>query len=297
MNKSHILTLPISSSWAAALDQWELVLRAGGRSERTVETRIRHMRQVARGLALEDPDMVTPEGLLEWCGQQEWAAETRHAYYASIRGFFSWRTHHQGEDPSRVLPQVRRSRGAPRPVPAHVLDKALATASGRDRLILSLAASAGLRASEIAQVHRDDLVDDLAGRSLLVRGKGDRIRAVPLPDWLASEVETACTCSRDGWAFPSKYGGHLSGAHISKLGAKALPSPWTLHTLRHRFATAAYRGDRDLLAVQRLLGHASVETTQRYAEPPHDALRRAVNAADIHMLSEGNPNDEEDADP
>lgn len=284
MNKLHVLTLPISSAWAKALDQWELVLRAGGRSERTVETRIRHMRQVARGLTLEDPDMVTADGLLEWCGRQEWAAETRHAYYASIRGFFSWRARHRGDDPSLVLPHVRRSRGAPRPVPAHVLGEALAAASGRDRLILSLAASAGLRASEIAQVHRDDLVDDLAGRSLLVRGKGGRVRAIPLPDWLATEVETACTCSRDGWAFPSKYGGHLSGAYVSKLGARALPATWSLHTLRHRFATAAYGADRDLLAVQRLLGHASVETTQRYAEPPHNALRRAINSADIHAL-------------
>ena len=84
-----------------------------------------------------------------------------------------------------------------------------------------------------------------------------------------------------GWCFPSKYGGHLSGAHVSKLAAVVLRDGWTLHTLRHRFATSAYSAERDLLAVQRLLGHASVATTQRYAAPPEDALRRAVEAADI----------------
>ena len=69
---------------------------------------------------------------------------------------------------------------------------------------------------------------------------------------------------------------------LCEVGARALPGEWTLHTLRHRFATAAYSAERDLLAVQRLLGHASVATTQRYAEPPRDALRKAVEAADIY---------------
>ncbi|WP_407826451.1 tyrosine-type recombinase/integrase [Schaalia hyovaginalis] len=226
---------------------------------------------------------VTGDLLLAWCGSREWAPETRHSYYVSIRSFFTWWTAGVAEDPSRVLPHVRRPRGAPRPVPTSVLEEALRRSSGRDRLILCLAALSGLRAGEIARVCADDLVDDLGGRSLVVRGKGGVVRLVPLSAWLAAEVERACARG-GGWAFPSKYGGHLSPAHVSKLGATALPSPWTLHTLRHRFATTAYRAQRDLLAVQRLLGHASVETTQRYAEPPNDALRRAVEAADLFAV-------------
>jgi site-specific recombinase XerD len=53
---------------------------------------------------------------------------------------------------------------------------------------------------------------------------------------------------------------------------------WTAHSLRHRFATRAYAGERDLLTVQQLLGHSSVATTQRYTQIPDDALRRAVMA-------------------
>lgn len=61
--------------------------------------------------------------------------------------------------------------------------------------------------------------------------------------------------------------------------ARALPGGWTAHTLRHRFATVAYAGTRDLLAVQDMLGHSKPETTRGYIEMPQDALRAAVLAA------------------
>lgn len=82
-----------------------------------------------------------------------------------------------------------------------------------------------------------------------------------------------------GWAFPGQDNGHLSPMHVSKLAAAALPGHWTLHALRHRYATRVYQAERDLLITQRLLGHASVETTQRYAEPPESALIAARDAA------------------
>lgn len=57
-----------------------------------------------------------------------------------------------------------------------------------------------------------------------------------------------------------------------------MPEGWTLHTLRHRFATRAYSIDRDLLAVQTLLGHASPVTTRRYVAVGEDRLRATVLA-------------------
>jgi len=66
---------------------------------------------------------------------------------------------------------------------------------------------------------------------------------------------------------------------VGRIMSDALGGPrsgWTAHTLRHRFATRAYAGDRDILSVQQLLGHSSVATTQRYTAPPDDALRKAV---------------------
>ena len=283
MRPTHPLSLPIPEGWTGPLTDWATNLRAAGFSERTVKTRSVQLRRIARELGRSTPDQVQPQDLLEWAGHQDWAAATRHSYYTSLRVFFRW---YYGPDalrksPALALPRVTCPPGIPRPTLREVLDDGLQAASERVELILSLAACAGLRATEISQVHANDLVDDLEGFSLVVHGKGGRIRQVPLPTWLAFRVESACDQGK-GWAFPSKYGGHISGARVSELGSQALPGRWTLHTLRHRFATLAYRADRDLLTVQRLLGHASVQTTQRYAEPPHNALRRAVRAADIH---------------
>ena len=57
-----------------------------------------------------------------------------------------------------------------------------------------------------------------------------------------------------------------------------MPVGWSMHSLRHRFATVAYAHDRDLLTVQALLGHASPGTTQRYVVAPGEAARRTVLA-------------------
>ena len=203
------MTKAVPVEWATALDRWELYLRAGGRSERTVETRIRHVRQVARGLGVVSPRDVDTDMLMQYLGRQRWAAETRHGYYESLRLFYRW-LYPKGGSPAEWLPVVPRRPGAPRPVPLDVLHEAVAAADRRTRLILCLGACAGLRASEIAAVHGRDVLDDGSGVSLMVAGKGGRVRRVPLADWLARAVVAAC-CGGGGWCFPSKYGGGPSG--------------------------------------------------------------------------------------
>jgi site-specific recombinase XerD len=82
----------------------------------------------------------------------------------------------------------------------------------------------------------------------------------------------------DGWLFPSRQGGHLSPNMVGTLISNALPDHWTAHTLRHRFATRAYRGTPTLRAVQTLLGHESVATTERYTAVDDDEVRAAMMA-------------------
>lgn len=65
------------------------------------------------------------------------------------------------------------------------------------------------------------------------------------------------------------------GARISSL----MPPGWSMHSLRHRFATRAYAATRDVYSVQGLLGHASPTTTLVYVQIPDDAMRRAMMAA------------------
>lgn len=81
------------------------------------------------------------------------------------------------------------------------------------------------------------------------------------------------------WVFPGRWSGHTSPETVGAALGDLLGAGWSAHSLRHRFATLAYRAQRDLLTVQRLLGHSKPETTARYAEPPEDAAQAAVMAA------------------
>lgn len=265
----------VSPGWVDALTGWRRALKAAGRSPGTIATRTDHIARASRALG-GSPWTTTAAELVDWVGGQDWARDTRRSVYASLRGFWAWGIEVGLVDasPAARLPTVQPTPPAPRPAPEPVIRAGLTGADDRLRIILRLAAEAGLRRAEIAQVHQRDLVEDLAGWSLVVHGKGGKDRLVPLSDSLALAVRGRFLASP--WLLPGDDNGHLSARYVGVLAARALPGEWTLHTLRHRFATAAYAGERDLLAVQQLLGHTSVATTQRYVRPPDDALRRAA---------------------
>jgi integrase len=155
-----------------------------------------------------------------------------------------------------------------------VYANALGIADPRTRTILRLAAELGMRRFEIAQINTRDLAEDLFGPTLRVHGKGHKVRILPIPTDLAKRIEEAA-----GWLFPGNENGHLSARRVGELGRDALTEGWTLHTLRHRFATRAHRATADLLSVQRLLGHSSPATTQRYIARDMERLRNVMAAA------------------
>lgn len=263
------------SEWESAVSAWAVALRAAGRSATTVGTRTDHVRRLGRQVEA-GPWEVTGALLVDWAGGQIWARETRRSVRASVRSFYGWavRAGMVEVDPSAALPAVTPGPAVPRPAPEHAYRDALARADDRSRLILRLAAEVGMRRAEIAVIHSRDLVEDLVGSSLVVHGKGQRQRVVPLPPVLA----LALRARGEGWAFPGDDGGHLSPRWVGRLAARLMPEGWTIHTLRHRFATRAYAVDRDLLAVQTLLGHASPVTTRRYVALSDESLRRTVLA-------------------
>lgn len=258
---------PVPRGWQKPINEWVKTLRARSLSKDTIRLRLQHIRTTARGLDCS-PSKVTAGMLIDYVAEKSWQPETRCAYYATLRQFFAWYSYTRGTDnPAEVLPKVTRGQGAPRPIPDAVLAQALEEVSPRERLMLSLAAFAGLRAGEIARVNVNDLTEDLLGDALVVHGKGNKERVIPITKELANGIRGIAQPGT-GWLFPGQDQGHVTSRWIVQLGARVLPGKWTLHTLRHRFGTHAYAGDRDLVAVQRLLGHASVATTQRYVEPP-----------------------------
>lgn len=268
---------PIPDAWSEPIARWLDHLSASGATTQSIRTRRDHARRAARALG-GCPSTVTGAQLIAWAAGKRWARETRRSVYNSLRSYFGHLVCAGlvEVDPTLELPRVKAAEPLPRPTPEVVYRTALAcVAEQRVRVALRLAAEAGLRRTEVSLVHADDLQPDLLGWTLIAHGKGGKDRRVPLGDDLAREVAAQAA---GGWLLPGRIDGHLSGAYVGTLVSRALPGVWTMHTLRHRFGTLAADGG-DLIAVQRLLGHASVATTQRYVLRPDDALRRAARLA------------------
>lgn len=266
-------------TWLPVIDAYLMWLTAGGCSPGTRRVRRHYLARLS--LTHPDPWAVTPDDLVAFLATDGWKPETRKSARQSIVGFYGWavRTGRTGHDPAADLPPVRVPAGQPRPAPPDVVAAALTEADDRERLMILLAVLAGLRRGEIAGLHTDDIVTDLVGRSLRVRGKGGRIRFVPLHPTLDAELAIV----EAGFVFPGQVDGHLSPLWVGKLVSRLLGPGWSAHTLRHRFATDVYGIDRDLLAVQRLLGHAKPETTVRYTQIGDRALRAVtIRLGDWH---------------
>lgn len=264
--------------WSEAVGAWCRALRAAARSPETVKLRRAQVLRIAAGLDV-GPWEVTTSDLLDFLGAQVWKRDTLRSHRAALRSFYAWAVTagHVATSPALGLPTIRPAQPRPRPTPDLTYRRAMDRARGWERLALRLGAEAGLRRAEIAQVHADDLLDDLAGTSLRVHGKGDKVRLVPLSDDLARAVRVACQDGH-GFAFPGRVGGHVSPGYLGKRVSALMPPGVTTHSLRHRFATRAYGVDRDMFAVQELLGHASPETTRRYVQVNADRLRHTVNS-------------------
>lgn len=261
-------------AWRRHIDDYLLTLAAGGQREGTIRLRKANLCVAARGLDCA-PAEVTAEKLVNWLGrQQHLSQEARKGYRSTLRGFFAW-MYEVGRVPTYIgdaLPKVRVPKAPPRPANDDAWETALAKADRRTELMLRLAGEAGLRRAEIAQVHSHDLMD--AG-CLLVNGKGGKRRVVPISDYLTLLIGE----NGDGWLFPNGVGGHLTAGHVGRLMARALPGAFTAHNCRHRFGTRAYAGSHDIRAVQMLLGHSSVATTERYTAISDDSLRAAAACA------------------
>ena len=157
----------------------------------------------------------------------------------------------------------------------------------RDRAMLELLYSSGLRVSEL--VNLDDESIDLADSLVTVTGKGDKTRIVPIGSkaieavhaWLSQRNQIE---PRDPKAlFISKRGSRISTRtvqqRVNHLGHQQLLTPVHPHMLRHSFATHVLESSSDLRAVQEMLGHADISTTQIYTHLDFQHLAKTYDNA------------------
>jgi integrase/recombinase XerC len=218
----------------------------------------------------------------------------------AIRTFYRWAVSagHAESDPSLLLGRpkvVNRLPTVLRPKEADGLTEApggaahddpLERAIGlRDRAVLELLYGSGLRVGEVATLRLDSI--DVRRARVLVLGKGSKEREVPISEYAADALSAYLREGRATMApetsrtlFFNRRRNPFSERDIRSMveryGATLLPGRRvTPHTLRHSFATHLLEGGADIRAVQELLGHASVATTQRYT---HVSRRRLFEA-------------------
>jgi integrase/recombinase XerD len=159
----------------------------------------------------------------------------------------------------------------------------------RDRAMFELLYACGLRVSELASLPLSGL--RLADGFVLVRGKGGRERVVPIADasalWVGRYVKRVRPKRRGAasspWLFPGSKGRPVTRQTVFlSLRAAARkaglpPSAVSPHVLRHAFATHLVDGDADLRAVQMMLGHADIATTEIYTHVSRSRIRRVYD--------------------
>lgn len=254
---------------------FEIWMLASYRKDGTVRLRLRYVRQLARRVQLT---LATSDHLEDaLVHTRHLAAETRHSILASWKLFYRWACAKRYVliDPTTLLDPIPVPPRMPKVAPDAAITAALDGATPRDRALVMLGRYACLRLSEITTLS----MRDRQGDTLRIRGKGDRERIVyinaPLMDALA-RLERILP---RGAYFPGETDGHLHPQSVHKIVKRV--TGWNPHALRHAGATAAYRATGDLRAVQDMLGHASLATTQRYLHLTDDARRRVAAATEI----------------
>jgi integrase/recombinase XerD len=273
-----------------------------GLSERTVEAYSRDLAQFAAYLVENQghslPD-ATAEEVRGYLAGGEWRPSTRARKAAAIRSFFKRRvvTGVADFDPTRALASPRLESTLPRTLSVaeveRLLTKPKATPGGlRDRAMLETLYGAGLRASEALALRLQDV--DLEVGFVRTVGKGDKERIVPLGRMAMEAIRAYNERGRPFLGGPGTLKSpelflNQRGRRLSRQGLHAiikryareagLPDDVSAHTLRHSFATHLLEGGADLRAVQEMLGHADLSTTQIYTHVSTAHLQRIYREA------------------
>jgi site-specific recombinase XerD len=235
---------------------------------------------------------------------REYARRSIARKAAALRRYFRWlvRAGHLSVDPTAGVQAKGGDGRLPRVLERRDLDELLEGPTPedepdwrrkRDDAVLEILYGSGLRVSELCGL--DVAALDLDRAAVTVWGKGAKERRVPLSTpavgalraWLRVRHDVVADAPADAGASPGRValfgnerGNRLTPRDVRRILDRRSPSPTHPHALRHSFATHLLDGGADLRAVQELLGHADVATTQRYTHVSRERLRTAY--ADAH---------------
>jgi integrase/recombinase XerC len=214
------------------------------------------------------------------------------------RGWFRWLARHRGfrANPALGIRAPKAARPLPKALTVEAMQRLLDAEGAatpvalRDRAMFELLYSSGLRLAELVALDLGDGRLDLRQGEVTVTGKGAKTRTVPigakareaLQAWLGVRAQLARPAAKA--VFVGARGARISpavvGARLAAWARKSgLPERVHPHMLRHSFATHMLQSSQDLRAVQELLGHASISTTQVYTHLDFQALAKVYDAA------------------
>jgi site-specific recombinase XerD len=288
-----------SEAWAAGLRRFDRELQRRGAAERTRRAYGRDVGQLAgwataQGMAPESVDYRTLRRYAARISEGGAAPSTLARKLASIRSFFRTLVEHGelGANPADLLPAPKQPQRLPRVMKAGEVAGLLESIPGsgplelRDRAIFELAYACGLRAEELVDLELDSI--DFEDEQVRVEGKGGKTRFVPagepalrtLARYLERGRPTLEAAEGSPALFLSKSGRRLSTSDVRRrlrgwARHAATQGHVHPHALRHSFATHLLEGGADLRAIQEMLGHSSISTTQVYTRVESARLRAA----------------------
>jgi len=278
----------VSEDWAGALQLLDDDLLRRGAADRTRRAYRTDLRQFAvwATAAGMSPAAAGPRELRRYAAtltQHRAAPSTVARKLAALRACFRALREHGvvDQNPAELVASPRRQRHLPRVLRpdelAALLDRIPAgkPLELRDRALLEIAYGCGLRAEELVKLDTTSVAFD--GEELRVEGKGGKTRIVPAGEpalqavtrYLERGRPVLATDAGQAALFLSKSGRRLSTSDVRRrlavwARAAALQGGVSPHALRHSFATHLLDGGADLRAIQELLGHSSISTTQIY---------------------------------
>lgn len=290
------MSLALTPTLRDVIERWSAQLAAlDGASHHTLRAYLADVTAFADFVARHDGEAVTPARLAD-CSQSDMRAFMAHERgrslgarslarrLSSVKAFVRWLTDQSGAEATAVLaaraPKYRRK--LPRPLSPDAAREMITQVdlqaredwiAARDMAVVTLLYGCGLRISEALSLR---VADQPLPDMLRIIGKGSKERLVPvLPAARAAVADYVRLCplplaaDRQGALFRGARGGPLNPRLIAKAMEEArlalgLPATATPHAMRHSFATHLLAAGGDLRAIQELLGHASLSTTQAY---------------------------------